>query len=194
MRMPGFRSGFRRLLRRMLGVHSDNHVGRCCLRSESRPGYSRTPNHWRSGSTSPEPRAPTAVAVAAAAPTAARLPTGRSRPDRFGLPDLAHRGSDSSPSRRPYPNSGPIDPPGTSDSWARASGSRAPRDRLPTPGRTTPTPQSPAPLRTALQTPSVKDFPSTRSIASTDFAKPLVVSAAVPKLPRLCGQSTDSRG
>jgi hypothetical protein len=99
------------------------------LRRGVRPGSifrcSRIPNHWQSGSTSAEPRAPTAGEVAAAAPTAAGAPRVPSPPDRFGLPDLASRGSDSSPSCSP----GSIDHLGTSDSWARGPGPRGPRGR-----------------------------------------------------------------
>lgn len=147
----------------------DASESRRWVRSESISGCSRIPTHSQSGSTSPVPRAPTAVEVVAAAPTSAGVPRVPSSPDQFGLPDLVRRGSGSSPSRRPSPSLGPIHRPGTSDSWAQGAGPPGPRGRRPARAQTKPTRHPPARLWTALHSPSAKDFPSTRFKASSEF-------------------------
>ena len=100
------------------------------VRPKSIPRYSRIPNYWHWGSTSSWPPGPTAVEVAAAAPTAAGVPTAPSRPGRpahfdTGLPDPSSRGSDSCPSC--CPSSDPMDHPGTSASWAQEPAPPGPR-------------------------------------------------------------------
>jgi hypothetical protein len=133
------------------------------VRPESISRCSRIPKHRWSGSTSAEPQAPTAAAVAAAAPTPVRAPRAPSPPDHFGLPDLASRGSDSSPSRRLCPSPGPTDQLGTSDCWAQGRGPPEPRGRQLARNRTTPTRHPPARCQsaesTALPSPSPKNFP-----------------------------------
>ena len=149
--------------------------GRRLVRSPSIFRCSRIPNHWQSGSTSAGPQAPTAVEVAAAAPTAAAVPRGPSPPDHPGLPDLASHGSDSSPSCRCCPSPGPSDHPGTSESWAqgppgpRGRGRRAVRKpTMPTPRRAARSQTAEPTVSFALQSPSPKNFPETRIQASND--------------------------
>ena len=139
------------------------------LRRGVRPGSisrcSRIPNHWQSGSTSAEPRAPTAGEVAAAGPTAAGAPRVPSPPDHVSLLDLASRGSYASPSCRRCPSPGSTDRPGTSDNRAREPGPRWPRGSGRRPVRKRPKPTRHPPARSytaeptvsfALQSPSPK--------------------------------------
>ena len=93
-------------------------------RPESIFRCSRIPTYWQSGSTSAEPQAPTTAVAAAAAPTPAEAPRA---PTHAGLPHLASRGSDSSPSRTRRPSPGPIDHLGTSDWWAQGPGPPGPK-------------------------------------------------------------------
>ena len=135
------------------------------VRPESISRCSRIPKHRWSGSTSAEPQAPTAPALAAAAPTPARAPRVPSPPDHFGLPDLASHGSDSSPSRRLCPIPRPIDHLGTSDCWAQGPGPPERRGRQLARNRTTRKRLPPARCQTAesiaLTSPSLKNFPWT---------------------------------
>jgi len=137
------------------------------VRPESILCCSKIPNHWRSGSTSAERQAPTAVEVAAASPKAAGGPTVPNPPDHSGLPDLASRGSGSSPSRKLRPTPSSIDHQGTNGSWAQRAGPRRPRAPGPQAVRkqTPPTHLPPAgswivepALSFGLQSPSPKNF------------------------------------
>jgi hypothetical protein len=163
------------------------------VRSESTFRCSRIPKHWQSGSTSAEPRAPTAVEVAAAAPTPAAVPRAPSPPDHFGLADLASRGSDSSPSRRRCASQDPIGHLGTSDCWAQGPGPPVPRGRgrQPVRKRTKPT-RHPAArswsaeptVSFAWQSPSPKDFPETGIQARSDSTSSLAAQLPLLVLPR----------
>ena len=137
------------------------------FRSESIFRCSRIPKRWRSGSTSAGPQAPTAREAVAAAPTAAGAPRVPNRPDQTGLPDVASRGSDSSPSQRRCSSPGPMDHPGTSDSRAQGPEPPGPRGwgRRPVRKRTKPTRHPSARSWTAeptvsfaLRSPSPKNF------------------------------------
>jgi hypothetical protein len=96
----------------------------CPVRSKSICCCSRIPSHGQSGSTSRSRPAPTAVEVAAAAPTTAGVPRARCPSDLPGQQHAASRGSDSNPSRRCRPSLDPIDHRDTSDSSARAPPAR----------------------------------------------------------------------
>jgi len=69
------------------------------------------------------------VEVAAASPTAAGGPRVPSPPGQTALPDLASRGSDSSPSSRSCPSPDSIDHLGTSDCPAQGAAPPGPRGR-----------------------------------------------------------------
>ena len=153
------------------------------VRPESIFRCSRIPKHWQSGSTSAEPQAPTTAGVAAAAPIPAEVPRA---PTQVGLPHLASRGSDSSPSRRRRPSPGPIDHLGTSDWWAQGPGPPGPKGPYRRPVRNPSTPARPPPTHSqtaeptvsfALQSPSPKDFPATGT-------KQAVIPIHTPNLAR----------
>lgn len=133
------------------------------IRWESISRCSKCPSYRRRwGSTSFEPRAPRPVGGVAAGPTPAEVPRAPTPPGRSGRPDVASRGSDSSPSPPRCPRWGSTDRPGTSDRRVAAPGPPQRRCHRPGPERTASTrrpPRSQSAAPRSLQSPSPKNFP-----------------------------------
>lgn len=197
----------------MLGAATDRLRARArrTARSGSTPRCSRTPNCRRWDSTSGSPRGPMALEAVAVAPTAAVGPRVPSPLGRTGLPGPASRGSDSSPSPRPFPSPGSMRRPGTSGRSAPGPGRRGCRGqrRRPARERSPPTRHPSAPSWTAEATvsfalpPSPKDFPLAPSKArphvvprcATDQARPLDLrqSPFSREVPRVLRRRQTSR-
>jgi hypothetical protein len=102
------------------------YLGPCLVRAGPRFRHSRIPSHSYRGSIRRQPKAPTAVALAAAPPTAVVLPNGPGRSCRPSRGSYPNRGWDPSPS--------PTGRPGTSDGDMRVQ-AKAPPGRCPRPVR-----------------------------------------------------------